>query len=158
VKASINNSRKRIKAIEKEARQAHKDRKANVKSLSDWLGELQVIFNKYVRLRDAHLPCICCGIPANSDCQWHAAHYFSRGHSAFLRFNLWNVHKSCAQCNSYKSGNIGDYTPRLLDKIGAARYEYLVENKSNVVRFDIDYVKRAIKIGRKAVKLLERRV
>jgi hypothetical protein len=50
------------------------------------------------------------------------------------------------------SGNIGEYTPRLIEKIGQDNYDWLDAHKSNVKSYDIEWIKRAIKICRKAVK------
>jgi len=146
------------KTKEKAFKAETRARKEKAKSVSDWCGDLQAIVNKYVRLRDAKEGCISCDKPSSWGGQWHCSHYFSRGHSSSLRFNLWNMHKSCSVCNSHLSGNIEQYTPRLIEKIGDDRYQFLVERKSDVARYEIDYLKRAIKVARKAVKRLERRV
>ena len=87
----------------------HKERKASLKPKSKWLSELQAVFNKYIRLRDHLDGCISCDKGSLWHGQWHASHYYSRGHSSSLRFNLWNVHKSCSVCNSHLSGNIGNH-------------------------------------------------
>jgi len=134
-----------------------KARKEAIKSPTEWHNELQVLVNRYVRLRDRKNGCISCDKPSAWQGQWHASHYFSRGSSSALRFNLWNNHKACSICNNYLSGNIEGYTPRLIEKIGQERYEWLVENKSKVIKFDLDWTKRAIKIARKAIKRLEKR-
>ena len=82
-------------------------------------------------------------------------HYFSRGHSSSLRFNLNNIHKQCSVCNNHLSGNIGEYTPRLIDKIGNDKLNYLIIRKSDVASYDIEWIKRAIKIFKRKVKLKE---
>ena len=133
-----------------------KDRKEAIKTPTEWHNELQVLVNRYVRLRDRKDGCISCYKTSAWNVQWHASHYFSRGSSSALRFNLWNIHKACSVCNNYLSGNIEGYTPRLIEKIGQERYEWLVENKSKVIKFDLDRTKRAIKIARKAIKRLEK--
>lgn len=145
----------------KEARadnKAHREAKERIKPRSKWLSELQAVFNKYIRLRDIKFGCISCDKTSNWQGQWHASHYYSRGHSSSLRFNLWNCHKSCSICNNHLSGNIGEYTPRLIEKIDQERFDYLLQHKSDVASYDIDWIKRAIKIARKAVKRLEKRL
>jgi len=141
----------------KAARKAHREDKERIKPKAKWLSELQALVNRYVRLRDANDDCASCDKTKDWHGQWHAGHYFSRGHSSSLRFNLWNIHKQCSVCNNYLSGNIGEYTPKLIDKIGQEKFDYLVANKSNVASYDIDWIKRAIKIARRAVKRMERR-
>ena len=150
---------KRIGREIKKAKQAYnketKQLKESIKPKSKWLSELQVIVNKYVRLRDINDGCISCDKPRGWQGQFHCGHYFSRGHSSSLRFNLWNMHKQCSVCNNHLSGNIGKYTPRLIEKIGIDRFNYLESHKSNVASYDIKWIKRAIKICKKAVKQLE---
>ncbi|HIG40328.1 MAG TPA: recombination protein NinG [Gammaproteobacteria bacterium] len=112
----------------------------------------QQLFNQYVRLRDADDGCISCDKPSDWHGQFHAGHYFSVGHSSSLRFNLWNVNKQCSVCNCHLSGNIGQYTPRLIAKIGQRTYDYLVSCKSDVKRFELEWLHRAIKLLRKKIK------
>lgn len=138
-------------------KKAHIKRKKELKPKSKWLGELQTLVNTYVRLRDDKSGCISCDKPFDWNGQWHASHYYSRGHSSSLRFNLWNIHKSCSICNNHLSGNIGEYTPRLINKIGKERFNYLLNNKAKVSDYDVRYIERAIKIARKAIKRIRKR-
>ena len=71
--------------------------------------------HKYIMARDAGLPCIACGITTG---QFHASHFYSKGHAPELRWHPDNIHRGCAQCNTYKSGNIQDYAIGLEKKIG----------------------------------------
>lgn len=143
---------------DKVAKKAHREAKERIKPKSKWLAELQAIFNKYVRLRDIKFGCVSCNKPSDWQGQWHASHYYSRGHSSSLRFNLWNCHKSCSICNNHLSGNIGGYTPEIIRRIGKERFDYLVAHKSDISSYDVEWIKRAIKITRKAVKRLEKRL
>jgi hypothetical protein len=152
-------AKQRKKAVVDKGKAARKDlaaRKLAIKPKSKWLSELQAVFNQYVRLRDCDFGCISCDKPFDWHGQFHASHYYSRGHSSGLRFNLWNVHKSCSVCNSHLSGNIGEYTPRLIKKIGQDRFDYLLEHKSDLSSYDVEWIKRAIKICRLKIKLKRR--
>ena len=153
----INN--KTAKAEIRAEKAALRQRKEAIKTRSQWLRELQTLVNRYVRLRDALRGdgCISCDKPATWQGQWHCSHHYSVGSSSAVRFNLWNLHKSCSVCNSHLSGNVGEYTPRLIEKIGQKRYNWLEENHSNIVKYDIDWIKRAIKVARKGIKRLEKR-
>lgn len=146
-------TKKQVKANRKK----HRADKERVKPKSQWLKELQALVNRYVRLRDVQGGCISCDKPNTWGGQWHASHYYSRGHSSALRYNLWNIHKSCQPCNAHLSGNIGNYTPRLLKKIGQYRFDWLEVNKGKATSYDVEWLKRAIKVARKAVKRLEGR-
>ena len=143
---------KQNKARQKAAKIQHKADKERIKPKSKWLAELQALVNKYVRLRDAAQGCISCDKPSSWDGQWHASHYHSRGHSSQLRFNLWNIHKGCSVCNSHLSGNIGQYTPKLIEKIGQTKMDWMEANKSQPKAYDVAWIKRAIRIARKGIK------
>ena len=150
------NSEKARKAIGQCERHEIKVRKAKLKSRADHAKEAQAVINRYVRLRDAHLGCISCDKPASWGGQWHCSHFRSVGAAAHLRFNLWNMNKSCSQCNAHLSGNIMVYRPRLVEKIGAAKVEWL-ECNQDLVRHEIDYLKRLKSIFAKKCKRLEAR-
>lgn len=145
-KTKAQNIKAKIKRAE------HRAAKERVKPKAKWLAELQAVFNQYVRLRDIDQGCISCDKPKGWAGQWHASHYYSRGHSSSLRFNLLNCHKSCSVCNSHLSGNIGNYTPALIEKIGQSNFDYLLENKSKIKTYDVEWIKRAIRITKKAIK------
>ena len=116
------------KAIERKKKAEKKVLKENTKTLSDYLKELQVVFNKYIRLRDVNLPCISC--QRHHKGQYHAGHYRSVGAAPQLRFNELNVHKQCSACNNHKSGNVVEYRINLIKKIGIDAVEWLeAENK-----------------------------
>ncbi|HHZ97005.1 MAG TPA: recombination protein NinG, partial [Flavobacteriales bacterium] len=42
-----------------------------------------------------------------------------------LRFNELNCHKQCSPCNTQLSGNIANYRPILLERIGLANLEFV---------------------------------
>jgi hypothetical protein len=129
---------------EKARRKADRKRKEAIKTRADWAKEAQTEFNNFIRARDSRLGCISCGQSPNQG-QRHASHYRSVGAAAHLRFNAWNVHASCAQCNSMKSGNVVEYRIRLVNQIGAARVEAL-EQSNEPRTFHIDYLKRVKRI------------
>ncbi|WP_231957520.1 recombination protein NinG [Paraburkholderia tropica] len=116
---------------QKAARAAKDERKSirvaleKAKTRGTHLKELQAAFNAFIRARDANDPCISCDRPATWDGQWHASHYRSVGSTPELRFNEFNVHRSCSICNNFLSGNIGSYRPRLIAKIGLEKVEWL---------------------------------
>lgn len=111
-------------AREKKAKADYKVRKNKLKSLSDHKADAQVWVNRYVRLRDADLPCISCGRFHQG--QWHAGHYKSVGAHPELRFAAdLNIHKQCQPCNTSKSGNVLEYRKGLIAKIGIDNVERL---------------------------------
>lgn len=101
-----------------ESRMAHRAAVVKAKPRSYWMKLAQDAVNKFVRLRDKDLGCVSCDKPATWNGQWHASHFKSVGSAPALRFNLLNIHKSCSVCNNWKSGNIGNYRPELINRIG----------------------------------------
>jgi len=146
-----------LKRSEKAAKRALKARRDSLKSKREWLNDLQRIVNRYVRLRDSQDGCISCDKPSSWAGQWHCSHFYTVGSSSYVRFNLWNMNKSCSVCNNFESGAIERYAPRLIDKIGLERYEWLERNHSNIASYDIEWIKRAIKVAKRGVKRLENR-
>ncbi len=112
-----------------------------LKTRSDWLKDAQVVFNRWVRLRDAGQPCISCG--RNTGAKMNAGHYRSVGACPELRFQPMNVHLQCEHCNSYLSGNAIEYRKRLIDRIGIQNVEWL-EGPHEPIKLTIDDIKRII--------------
>ena len=142
---------------EKIRRREHKADKERVKTRAKWLSEAQAAINAWVRHRDRNDGCISCDKPASWYGQWHCSHWRSVGASSATRFNLSNCHKSCSVCNSHLSGNIMSYTPRLIDKIGADKVEWL-RTQTHTVKYDVDYLKRLRDIFRKRLRQAKKRL
>lgn len=109
---------------EREAKDKLKARKLAVKPLLYFTKQAQTAFNAFIRERDKEEPCISCG--RFHEVQYHAGHYRTTGANPELRFDEDNCHKQCAPCNNHLSGNIENYTPRLIEKIGQERFERLM--------------------------------
>jgi len=146
------------KARQKQNKKELTEYRERTKTLSQRLNELQALVNKYVRLRDANDGCISCDKPSTWHGQWHGSHFYPRGRAAAVRFNLWNIHKSCSVCNAHLSGNLTNYKPRLIEKIGQERFDKLEAMHRDVVTYDPEYIERAKKVVRKAIRRLERRM
>jgi len=89
----------------------------------------QKAFNAFIRKRDENLGCISCDKDKDWQGQWHAGHYKTTKARPDIRFNEDNCWKQCSICNNHLSGNIGEYTPRLIEKIGQERFLSLGLNK-----------------------------
>lgn len=125
---------KRIKTVKKEVKEA----KLKLKSRSDWLKDTQVVFNKYIRLRDQNDGCISCG--SKSAFAYHAGHYRSIGSAGHLRFNEHNCHRQCSACNTHLSGNLIRYRLGLIGKIGIHAVEAL-ESDNGTIKIGIEEIK-----------------
>lgn len=141
--------RERLQA--KASRAETRMRKEAVKTRQQWLVEAQSVVNRYVRLRDKDKPCCSCDRPASWDGQWHASHFRSVGAASAVRFNLWNIHKGCSICNNHLSGNIEGYRPRLIERIGVEKVDWLLA-QNQLIRYDIEYLKRLKEVFAKKVR------
>ncbi|MCO8160956.1 recombination protein NinG [Pseudomonas sp. LJDD11] len=125
-------------AIAQRERRTIRACKARLKSRADYLKETQAVFNQWVRLRDAELPCISCS--RHHEGKYDAGHYRTVGSNPALRFEPLNCHKQCVPCNRYKSGDLVNYRLNLLLRIGAKRLAWL-EGPHEPKHYSIDELK-----------------
>lgn len=104
------------------------------------LKRAQSAFNAFIRERDKLLGCISCDKDNTWHGQWHAGHYKTTKARPDIRFNEDNCHKQCSICNNHLSGNIGEYTPKLIERIGQERFLALGLNK--VKRYTCEELKK----------------
>lgn len=139
-------SKERAK-VDKSERAEIRQAKERIKARGDHLNDAQKAFNEFIRLRDAHLPCISCG--RHHEGQYHAGHYRTTAAAPELRFEPLNVHKQCAPCNNHMSGNIVEYRINLRKKIGAYKVDWL-EGPHAPAKLTIEHIK-AIKTKYRAL-------
>ncbi|MCY1425007.1 Bacteriophage Lambda NinG protein [compost metagenome] len=154
------NQEKARKAIAQRERREIQVRKERLKSRGDFMREAQAEFNTYIRLRDAHLPCISCdSLPSDHDLitgsRWDAGHYRSVGACPELRFEPLNVHRQCVKCNRNLSGNAVEYRIRLVRRIGANQVAWL-EGPHSARRYTIEELKTIKAEYRALIKELKR--
>ncbi len=140
---------KKVLARDKLARKTLKDGRDRLKSRSDWIKCAQVAFNRFIRARDAGKPCISCG--SLDRASWDAGHYRSTAAAPELRFDEFNVHRQCVQCNQHQHGNIVEFRIGLVKRIGTARLEWL-EGKHPPAKLTIDDIKAIIRLYRDRLK------
>jgi len=133
------------KAIDLHERREIKVRKEKLKSRAEHLREAQDAVNEYVRLRDAHLPCISCdSLPNDHDLitgsRWDAGHYRSVGACPELRFEPLNIHRQCVKCNRNLSGNAVEYRIRLVQRIGAEKVAW-IEGPHPACKYTVEEIK-----------------
>lgn len=131
-------------------------RKEAIKKISKWEDECRAIVQKIARIRDRHDGCISCHLPATWGGQWHGSHFRSHGAASAVQFHLWNIHKACSSCNRDKGGNIIEYRPRLIEKIGQERVDWLM-SQNQTVRRKVDYFKRFKAVMGKRLRRMEKR-
>ena len=149
--------KKTIADAQKAERIANKIQKEKSKSSAEYKDEAQKAINKYIKFRDWGKPCISCDRPHMFADTRHASHFKSVGSSSFLRFNLWNINMSCHSCNWKKGGNIANYIPRLREKIGFDKVEYLlIAPKSRI--YSKEYLIRLKRVFAKKTLRAEKRI
>lgn len=101
------------------------------KGLRELLAEAQTAFNEFIRLRDAGLPCICCGMPfepMKPGGSMDAGHFRSRSTAPHLRFNEDNVFGQRKNCNRPGGTTYSKFRAGVLARIGAERLEAVETN------------------------------
>lgn len=120
-KATLKSVSDRKKQEKKETRRI----KESLKTKKDYEKELERIFNKFIRMRDEHLPCVSCGAEAGAY-KLTAGHFYPAGSYKNLRFTEDNVWGQCwYNCNKNRHGNLHEYRNRLILRIGRDRVEAL---------------------------------
>jgi len=134
-----------VKAAEKKAkREALAEKKSDalrkkaLKTRSDWMRDAQASVNGWVRWRDRDQPCISCG--TFNAIAWHAGHYYSTAARPDLRLDPANIHRQCAQCNLFLSGNLIEYRKNLPARIGQAELDRL-DGPPTAVRATVEVLK-----------------
>ncbi len=142
--------------LQRKADKIHREKKRefreNDKSIQ--VKAAQTAFNAYIRYRDRKEPCISCGAEADKPIKWAAGHFYTRGARADIRFNEDNCHKQCDfYCNCSLSGNLLEYRPNLIKKIGQKRFDALAEVKT--IRYRAEDYRAIAKQYREKLKALK---
>lgn len=133
---------KKARAAAKVERAEIRRRKEAIKSIRELLADAQVAFNAYIRERDAHLPCVCCGKPfepSKPGGSMDAGHYLSRGASPQHRFNEDNVFGQRKNCNRPGGTTRDAFRAGVIARIGLARVEAL-ESDNQVPKWTREYL------------------
>lgn len=124
---------------EKEVKKRVKQMKKDLLTHKDYLNILQVVFNKYIRIRDKDKGCITCSRPFRD--KFDAGHFLSVGAYPNLRFNEDNVHGQCVHCNQHLHSNNAEYFVRLPERIGLERFNKLLEQRKEPLKLTIPEIK-----------------
>lgn len=148
------------KAIEREKKkqsklwaEEKKQIREKIKTLSDYLKDLQTEVNTIVRLIDNGCGCICTG---SKEGKKNAGHYRSVQSHPALRFHLDNIHLQSEYSNTYLSGDIIRYQKGLRAIYGIKYLEY-VDSLTLLppIKLSKDEVKEKIIIARQIIKELK---
>lgn len=152
---------RQAKAERKEKRAWIRKKKQELKTAKQLTQDLQPVFNKWVRVRDADKPCISCGrydheIPdhftgGKVDC----GHYRTVGGNPELRFEPLNAHKQCKHCNKDLAGNVVEYRKGLVVRIGPGKLDWL-EGPHKAKKYTRDQLLELIDWYRKDTRRMEK--
>lgn len=102
------------------------------------LKKAQIVFNKWIRCRDADKGCISCGREVTE-----AGHYLSQGHHSAFRFSEFNTNGQCTRCNCFLHGNLINYRKGLAKRYGEEKV-LMLENSGNKIKkwskFELDWI------------------
>ena len=158
-----------IKSQQKVIRQARRERKLKLKRRQDWIKDLQVVFNKFIRLRDRGENCISCGkseqeLKIKNPISMVCGHYLSVGSHPELRVTEFNANLQCTRCNG-GAGKYGQFNGKgitvtnqyrinLIAKIGQKNVDVL-EGPHKPLKIDINQIKTLIAVYKLKIKQLE---
>lgn len=89
----------------------------------------------YIRLRDAayggYVKCVTCTTWKHY-LSIHAGHYYPKGAGVgrYIEFDIDNIASQCFSCNSYKSGNLGEYQKYMVNRYGADIFDKLQQRNA----------------------------
>ena len=90
------------------------------------LKQTQIIFNRWIRIRDKDQPCISSGFPLAH--HYDAGHLFSVKQYSGLRFDERNVHAQSVGDNRFNEGNFEDYLVKIYLRVDADQVDQLVKD------------------------------
>ncbi len=133
-----------------------KVRKDALKTREDYFQDALVMFNSFIRARDKNNPCISCDKPAGQY-RLTSGHFYPQGTYRNIALDERNAHGQCwFNCNKNKSGNLHEYRPRLINKIGIKIVEQLdIDAQQKVGKQSIEELKEIKNFYRLKIKALE---
>lgn len=124
----------------------------NLETIQDLIKAAQIVFNKYIRLRDKGNVCISCQKQPKKE---NSGHFYNANNHWNVRFNENNVHLQCEHCNTFLSGNLINYRENLLKKIGESKFQLLEAEANKTRKFTKEELKEIIDIYKKKIKEYE---
>jgi hypothetical protein len=145
--------------VESEKAKVWKKTKAKMKNDLETVQELikatQIIFNKYIRLRDKGQVCISCQKKLKEG-NVDAGHMWSAGGHSNLRFNEFNVNAQCSRpCNKDKAGDINNYRLGFVERYGIEKLNEIDSLAKIERKFSKEELKELMQIYKKKIKEIE---
>lgn len=144
---------KALNAKKQAANAAHRKREFYANDPKLAAKRAKTMCHKFIKLRDKDKPCVSCGTV--NDVQYCAGHYKPSGVNALYRYDERNIHKQCNRyCNLGLSGNLSNYRPELINRIGIdAVLE--IENNKTEKKWSLQELNAITEYYREKIKQLE---
>jgi hypothetical protein len=130
-----------------------REKKAELMTVTDWVKIAQTAFNAFIRERDKDKGCISCGKSLNK--KFDAGHYHNANNNWSVRFDEYNVHGQCVECNQHKHGNLIEYTYNLPKRIGHEMMDDLLRRRNQTRKFSIEELKEITATYKQKLKELK---
>lgn len=131
-----------------------KKMQADIETVQELMKAAQIVFNKFIRIRDKNQLCISCGSKLEN--KFDAGHYFSSGGHKAITFDEDNVHGQCVACNQWKHGNLIQYQIGIEQRIGGERLIQLHEKAHKSVKYTREELRDLIANYKQKIKDLEK--
>jgi len=115
-------------------------KRRSVKTLKRILWEKY--FSPYIRQRDSGV-CFTCGIKKDWK-KMHSGHFIPKGSYSDTEFDEINVHCQCPKCNTFKHGNLTEYTIKMIEKYGRKKVDELRQRRNKVKRWKVEELEELI--------------
>ena len=107
-------------------------------------------FSPYIRIRDKYI-CFTCGKQLDKYTS-HAGHFIPRGSYSDTMYDETNIHCQCPGCNTFKHGNLREYTLKMIDKYGREKVEELKKRSQTVKRCKAEELEGLIETYKSKIK------
>lgn len=145
----MDKAKKYLAKVEKESDDKIREK---LKTLGKFESEAKTEFQRYIRKRDAELPCISCGTEQTD--LWDGGHFKKAELYSGVIFDEMNCHKQCRKCNRFLGGNELNFREGLIVRYGET-YVLEIEQKASKLRV-YKYTKDQLKEIREKYRLLNK--
>lgn len=127
-------------------RQKHRERPAALKK------KLDIVFSKYIRLRDKGKPCVTCGAPWEPNHQ--NGHFISRRHFA-TRWDEMNAHGQCPKCNLWGAGEQFAHANAIDLMYGKGTAQSIADRTHGIFKLTTEFLKEKLAYYEAKLKEME---
>ena len=153
---SCRNAQKASQYMINATKKAKKDKESNEYDKQDLIHDLDFVFSRYIRIKEANSSGITTCYTCDKIDLWknmHCGHFIKRGET-LLRWDTRNAKCQCPECNVSLYGNIDVYEKRLNDEFPGLP-EQLREESREVNKFTREDMKELLIELRYRLKLAE---